>query len=125
VVFQHDLPFDRSSLTRWRHRQGAEQIAALLQEGLSVAQRSGAIEIKDLARVVVDHCPGEGDRASDRRPAHASHDLVDQAKRDDVQLRQGYLRLAKRAAIMRTPASSNVCPAGAGEDSARACVVFR
>ena len=37
VVFQHAAPFDRSSLTRWRQRLGEEQIAALLQESLSVA----------------------------------------------------------------------------------------
>ena len=54
VVFRHELPFDRSSLTRWRQRLGEEQIAALLQESLSVAHRSGAIETKDLERVVVD-----------------------------------------------------------------------
>ena len=34
VVFRHELPFDRSSLTRWRQRLGEEQIAALLQESL-------------------------------------------------------------------------------------------
>jgi transposase, IS5 family len=38
-----ELPFDHSSLTRWRQRLGEEQIAALLQESLSVAHRSGAI----------------------------------------------------------------------------------
>ena len=54
AVFRHELPFDRSSLTRWRQRLGEEQIAALLQESLSVAHRSGAIESKDLERVVVD-----------------------------------------------------------------------
>jgi transposase, IS5 family len=54
VVFRHELPFDRSSLTRWRQRLGEEQIAALLQESLSVAHRSGAIQTKDLERVVVD-----------------------------------------------------------------------
>ena len=54
TVFQHEVPFDRSSLTRWRQRLGEEQIAALLQENLSVAHRSGAIETKDLERVVVD-----------------------------------------------------------------------
>jgi IS5 family transposase len=32
VVFRHELPFDRSSLTRWRQRLGEEQIVALLQE---------------------------------------------------------------------------------------------
>ena len=44
VVFRHEAPFDRSSLTRWRQRLGEEQIAALLQESLSVAHRTGAIE---------------------------------------------------------------------------------
>ena len=47
VVFRHEAPFDRSSLTRWRQRLGEEQIAALLQESLSVAHRTGAIESKD------------------------------------------------------------------------------
>jgi len=46
-VFRHELPFNRSSLTRWRQRLGEEQMAALLQESLSVAHRSGAIETKD------------------------------------------------------------------------------
>jgi hypothetical protein len=45
---------DRSSLTGWRQRLGEELIAALLQESLSVAHRSGAIQTKDLERVVVD-----------------------------------------------------------------------
>src|SRR6266403_3681587 len=49
VVFRHELPFDRSSLTRWRQRLGEEQIAALLQESLSVAHRSGAIATEDRA----------------------------------------------------------------------------
>jgi hypothetical protein len=62
AVFRHELPFDRSSLTRWRQRLGEEQIAALLQESLSVAHRSGAIQTKDLERVVVGHHrAGEGE----------------------------------------------------------------
>ena len=35
--FQHELPFDRSSMTRWRQRMGEERITALLQESLAVA----------------------------------------------------------------------------------------
>ena len=54
-MFQHDLPFDRSSLTHWRHRQGAEQVATLLQEWPFSSTVEQAIEIKDLVRVV-DHC---------------------------------------------------------------------
>src|SRR5437879_13516176 len=55
VVFRHELPFDRSSLTRWRQRLGEEQIAALLQESLSVADRSGAIATEDLERGAVNN----------------------------------------------------------------------
>jgi IS5 family transposase len=103
AVFRHELPFDRSSLTRWRQRLGEEQIAALLQESLSVAHRSGAIETKDLERVVVDTTVQEKAIAhpTDARLIHrAIEKLVDLAKRKGVKLRQSYLRLAKRAAIM-------------------------
>ena len=103
VVFQHAAPFDRSSLTRWRQRLGEEQIAALLQESLSVAHRAGAIETKDLERVVVDTTVQEKAVAhpTDARLTHrAIEKLVDLAKREGVKLRQSYLRLAKRAAIM-------------------------
>ena len=103
VVFRHDLPFDRSSLNRWRQRLGEEQIAALLQESLSVAHRTGAIETKDLERVVVDTTVQEKAIAhpSDARLMHrAIEKLVDLAKRESVELRQSYLRVARRAAIM-------------------------
>ena len=102
-MFQHEVPFDRSSLTRWRQRLGEDQIAALLQESLSVAHRSGAIETKDLERVVVDTTVQEKAIAhpTDARLAHrAIEKLVDLAKREGVELRQSYLRVAKRAAIM-------------------------
>src|SRR6476646_8324504 len=103
VVFRHELPFDRSSLTRWRQRLGEEQIAALVQESLSVAHRTGAIETKELERVVVDTTVQEKAIAhpSDARLMHrAIEKLVDLAKREGVELRQSYLRVAKRAAIM-------------------------
>ena len=32
AFFQHQLPFERSSLTRWRQRRGEERLVALLQE---------------------------------------------------------------------------------------------
>ena len=103
VVFRHEAPFDRSSLTHWRQRLGEEQIAALLQESLSVAHRTGAIESKDLERVVVDTTVQEKAIAhpTDARLTHrAIEKLVETAKREGVELRQSYLRVAKRAAIM-------------------------
>ncbi len=53
LSFCHRLPFDRSSMTRWRQRLGEEQLVALIQESLSVAHKTGAIGPKDLERVVV------------------------------------------------------------------------
>ena len=103
VVFQHVAPFDRSSLTRWRQRLGEEQIAALLQESLSVAHRTKAIETKDLERVVVDTTVQEKAIAhpTDARLIHrAIEKLVTLSRREGVELRQSYLRVAKRAAIM-------------------------
>ena len=52
--FLHELPFDRSSLTRWRQRMGEDRVAALLQESLSVAIRTGAMAPQDTRRVIVD-----------------------------------------------------------------------
>jgi len=103
VVFRHELPFDRSSLSRWRKRLGEEQLAALLQEILAVAHRSGALQTRDLERVVVDTTVQEKAIAhpTDARLNHrAIEKLVDLARREGVVLRQSYLRLAKRAAIM-------------------------
>jgi transposase, IS5 family len=52
--FRHTLPFDRSSMTRWRQRMGEERLLALLQESLSLATRAGAAKPVDFTRVIVD-----------------------------------------------------------------------
>src|ERR1700674_6031640 len=102
MVFQHAAPFDRSSLTRWRQRVGEEQIAALLQESLSVAHRTKAIETKDLERVVVDTTVQEKAVAhpTDARLTHrAIEKLVVLSRREGVELRHSYLRVS----VMRPP----------------------
>jgi len=102
-VFRHDLPFDRSSLTRWRQRLGEEHLVALIQESLSVAHKTGALAAKDLERVVLDTTvqPKAIAHPTDARLMHrAIIKLVGLAKRSRVDLRQSYLRVAKRAAIM-------------------------
>jgi len=102
-TFCHRLPFERTSLTRWRQRLGEEQLAALLQESLSVAHRTEALATKDLERVAVDTTvqPKAIAHPSDARLMHrALEKLVDLAKRNGVLLRQSYVRVAKRAAIM-------------------------
>jgi IS5 family transposase len=49
--FCHRLPFDRSSLTRWRQRMGEDQLVALIQESLAVATRMGAAKPADFRQV--------------------------------------------------------------------------
>ena len=102
-VFRHELPFDRSSMTRWRQRLGEEHLAALLQESLSVAHKTGALETKDLERVVVDSTvqPKAVAHPTDARLMYrAIEKLVALAKRHGVPLRQSYIRVAKQASIM-------------------------
>jgi len=103
LSFCHRLPFDRSSMTRWRQRLGEEQLVALIQESLSVAHKLGALATKDLQRVAVDTTvqPKAIAHPTDARLMHrALEKLVALAQREGVVLRQSYVRVAKRAAIM-------------------------
>jgi IS5 family transposase len=71
-----------------------------LQESLAVAHRSGAIETKDLERVVVGTTVQEK-AVAHRTDARLTHRALEKlVKREGVELRQSYLRVAKRAAIM-------------------------
>ena len=101
-VFRHELPFDRSSLTRWRQRLGDERLTALLQESLSVAKKLGALDGKDLERVAVDTTVQSKAIAHpvDARLMHrALIKLVALARQEGVRLRQSYVRIARRALI--------------------------
>ena len=101
--FRHALPFDRSSLTRWRQRLGEDQLAALLQESLSVAHKTDALATRDLERVAVDTTvqPKAVAFPTDARLMHKAIVMVGrEAKRHGVPLRQSYVRVAKRAALM-------------------------
>jgi transposase, IS5 family len=53
-TFRHTLPLDRSSMTRWRQRVGAERLEVLLAESLAAARRGGAVEAKHFRRVTID-----------------------------------------------------------------------
>jgi IS5 family transposase len=100
--FQHRLPLDRSSMTRWRHRMGEERLQALLQESLAVATRSGAMKPGDLARVIVDTTvqPKNITFPTDAKLLNRAREkLVKLAKRLGVELRQSYTRVGKFALI--------------------------
>ena len=98
--FQHQLVFDRSSLTRWRQRMGEERLQALLQESLAVATRTEAMKPTDLSRVIIDTTvqPKAVMFPTDAKLIHRALEwLVRLAKKRGVDLRQSYRRVAKLA----------------------------
>lgn len=100
--FCHELPFDRSSMTRWRQRMGEERIAALLQESLHVAVTIGAMKPSDTKRVIVDTTvqPKNVMFPTDAKLIdRAREKLVKLARRVGIELRQSYSRVGKLALI--------------------------
>lgn len=100
--FCHEFPHERSDLTHWRKRTG-EKLDKLLAESLRVAHATGALATKDMARVTVDTTvqPKNITFPTDAKLTHAAiKGLVRLAEKNDVSLRQSYVRVAKRAAMM-------------------------
>ncbi|RWB39766.1 MAG: IS5 family transposase [Mesorhizobium sp.] len=100
--FRHALPFDRSSMTRWRSRMGEERIVALLQESLSIAVKTGAMKPTDTRQVIVDTTvqPKNVMFPTDAKLIHRARErLVRLAKKTRLDLRQTYVRVGKLALI--------------------------
>jgi len=100
--FQHAFPHERSDLSHWRQRLG-DKLELLLAESLRVAHASGALRLKDLARVTVDTTvqPKNITFPTDAKLLHAAiRGLNRLAKKHGVRVRQSYARIAKRAAMM-------------------------
>lgn len=100
--FQHRFPHERSGLTHWRGRIG-DKLDKLLQESLRVASDTGALKMSDLSRVTVDTTvqPKNVTHPTDAKlMLKAIEQLGALAKRHGVALRQSYVRVAKRAALM-------------------------
>jgi IS5 family transposase len=102
TFFQHRLPFDRSSITRWRQRMGEEKLKALLAESLMTAIATRALAPDDLSQVVIDTTvmPKAVMFPTDAKLANRAREyLVRLAKRHGLELRQAYTRLGKFALI--------------------------
>ena len=100
--FQHEFPHERSDLSHWRKRFG-DKLELLLAESLRVAHTSGALRTRDLARVTVDTTvqPKAITFPTDAKLLHAAIKGLNRlAQKHGVRLRQSYLRIAKRAAMM-------------------------
>jgi len=100
--FQHAFPHERSGLSHWRHRIG-DKLDVLLQESLRVAHDAGALKKGDLARITVDTTvqPKNVTHPTDAKlMLKAVEQLGKLARAHGVSLRQSYIRVAKRAALM-------------------------
>ena len=100
--FQHDFPHERSDLSHWRKLLGSK-LELLLAESLRVAHATGALRTRDIKRVTVDTTvqPKAVTFPTDAKLLHAAIKGLNRlAHRCGLQLRQSYLRIAKRAAMM-------------------------
>ena len=107
--FQHQLPFERSSLTRWRQRLGEERLLALLQESLSVATRTGAAKPADFTQVILDTTVQEKAITfpTDAKLMHRARErLVRLAKAHGAVLRQSSAR-SRSSSPSATPTPSS------------------
>ena len=101
TFFQHRLPIDPSSLTRWRQRIGEEGVEWMLTQTIEAGQRAGVVKGNDLKRVTVDTTVMEKNIAhpTDARLYEtARRKLVRLAREAGIGLRQNYNRLAPRLA---------------------------
>ena len=98
--FQHELPCDPSSLTRWRARIGEAGCEWLLAQSIAAASKAGVLKRTSLATVVIDTT------VQDKAIAHptdsrllnrAREQLVQAAQADGLTLRQSYARVGKAA----------------------------
>lgn len=98
--FQHELPCDPSSLTRWRARIGEAGCERLLAQSIQAAGKAGVLKRSSLSTVVIDTS------VQDKAIAHptdsrllnrAREQLVQAAQADGFALRQSYARVGKSA----------------------------
>ena len=97
--FQHELPIDPSSMTRWRKRLGPDKIEELLKATIDAAKEEKLLTGKHVERVNVDTTVQEKAIAfpTDGRLYHkARRVLVRLARKMNIDLRQSYERIGKK-----------------------------
>jgi IS5 family transposase len=98
--FEHEAPIDPSLMTRWRKMVGDGKMEALLKESIEAGFRSKTITAKSLENVNLDTTVQEKAVAfpTDARLYFRMLEmLVKRAKKSGLELRQSYVRVAKRA----------------------------
>jgi len=100
TYFQHQLPIDPSSMTRWRKRIGEKGCELILAETIQTGLRSKAVKESSFKRVTVDTTvqPKAIRYPTDNRSYNRGRErLVAMAKKCGLKLRQTYVRLGPRA----------------------------
>lgn len=100
TYFQHKLPINPSSLTRWRQRIGEKGCELILAETIQTGLRSEAVKESSFKRVTVDTTvqPKAIRYPTDNRSYNRSRErLVALAKKWEIKLRQTYAHLGPRA----------------------------
>ena len=100
---QHECPIHPTSMTKWRNRVGAERLEALITETIALAVREKHLPKSDLERVTVDTTVQEKNvtHPTDSKLLYkAIVKLGEAAKSRNIELRQSYVRVGKKAAVM-------------------------
>ncbi|MGL4667996.1 MAG: IS5 family transposase [Saezia sp.] len=102
VYFQHDLPMNSSSMTRWRQRVGEKGGEQLLKETINAGIHMKAIRPEQLKSIHVDTTVSEKNITypTDAKLYYKSIiRLGKEAKLDELELRQTYKRVGKRVML--------------------------
>ncbi len=100
---QHECPIHPTSMTKWRNRVGAERLESLLTETIALAVREKHLPKSDLERITVDTTVQEKNitHPTDSKLLYkAIVKLAEAAKSRSIELRQSYVRVGKKAAVM-------------------------
>ena len=100
---QHECPIHPTSMTKWRNRVGVERLEKLITETIALAVREKYLPKRDLERITVDTTVQEKNitHPTDSKLLYkAIVKLGDAAKSRGIELRQSYVRVSKKAAVM-------------------------
>jgi IS5 family transposase len=102
-TFQHELPIDPSSMTRWRNRLKSEGLEVLLSETIYAGLKTKVLSRASLQRLNVDTTVQEKAVTFPRDSKlyqRMRERLVNEAKVCELELRQSYKRLSKKSLTM-------------------------
>ncbi len=99
---QHQCPIDPSSMTRWRQRVGADRLNEMIKQTIKIALDNKYLPPRELKHINIDTTVQEKNITypTDSKLYYKSIiKLVQYAKDRNINLRQSYVRVGKKASI--------------------------